>query len=39
MALLVQSEVDWHAWLDEPTLVDAILDPIVHGYRGCTDLP
>ena len=21
----------WHAWLDEPTLADAILDRIVHG--------
>ncbi|TFI48488.1 hypothetical protein E4O93_07410, partial [Diaphorobacter sp. DS2] len=21
----------WHAWLDEPTLADAILDRVVHG--------
>jgi isochorismate hydrolase len=33
-ATLITSQLPvtaWHAWLDEPTLADAILDRIVHG--------
>ena len=26
----------WHAWLDEPTLADAILNRIVHGSHNIT---
>jgi DNA replication protein DnaC len=33
-ATLVTSQLpvaSWHAWLEEPTLADAILDRLVHG--------
>ncbi len=33
-ATLITSQLavkDWHAWLEEPTMADAILDRIVHG--------
>jgi DNA replication protein DnaC len=38
-ATLITSQLPvtaWHAWLDEPTLADAILDRIVHGSHKMT---